>query len=72
MQSHIGFLSSLCLAVSHLDVVRGTKDESAVTLAAKSEVMALIRARVMDKKARMSDLTLMLVVNAQVKSVHRF
>ncbi|KIW06021.1 uncharacterized protein PV09_03200 [Verruconis gallopava] len=56
-EDKLGFLSSLALASAHLDLLRGLDVESAATIAAKCEVLQMIRNSTMKEAAMPSDMT---------------
>jgi hypothetical protein len=51
------FLSSLCVASAHIDLLRGAQAEGDATLAAKTEVLGLIRNSTLEDGSRTSDST---------------
>ena len=60
-EDRMGFLSSLAIASAHIDLLRGSDVESAVTLAVKYEVLQMLRNSTTVGHQKTSDLTFMAI-----------
>jgi hypothetical protein len=61
VEDRMGFLSSLAIASAHLDMLRESETESAVTLAVKYEILQMLRDSTMARHKKTSDLTFMAI-----------